>query len=229
MGAGTVSTRSPGGAGFLATWQWTHSIGSDAVNGRCAGEHLIEDDAERIEVTARIDRAIHPPGLFGRHIGERAGDGFGRRERLSFARQPRRDAEAGEPRRAIGAVHQDIAGFLVLVDEAGLVGFAQSRSDADREAQEDADLHRLAEQARERFAAGVLEHQHGATVFSHELQRPRRPSAIELVPELIFVREPFERQGRRAIRGEENRQDRLALALGAQPRSAKEHAFAISP
>jgi hypothetical protein len=43
------------------------------------------------------------------------------------------------------------------------------------------------------------------------------------------VREPFERQGRRAIRDEENRQDRLAFALGAQPRSAKENAFAISP
>jgi hypothetical protein len=109
------------------------------------------------------------------------------------------------------------------------VGFAQSYSDADREAQENADLHRLAEQARERFAAGVLEHQHGATVFSYELHRPRRPSAIELVPELIFVREPFERQGRRAIRGEENHQDRFALALGARARSAKENAFAIPP
>ena len=194
-----------------------------------ADEHLIEDDAERIKVTARVDRAIHPPGLFGRHIGERAGDGFGRRERPSFAWQPRCDAKAGEPHRAIGAVHQDIAGFLVLVDEADLVGFAESRSNADREAQENADLHRLAEQARERFAAGVLEHQHGATVFSYELQRPRRPNAIELVPELIFVRQPFERQGRRAIRGGENRQDRLALAVGAQARSAKENAFAIPP
>jgi hypothetical protein len=43
------------------------------------------------------------------------------------------------------------------------------------------------------------------------------------------VREPFERQGRRAIRREKNRQDGLALALGPQPRSAKENAFAISP
>jgi hypothetical protein len=115
------------------------------------------------------------------------------------------------------------------VDEAGLVGFGQSRSDADREAQENADLHRLAEQARERFAAGVLKHQHGATVFSYELQRPHRPSVVELVPELIFVREPFERQGRRAVRGEENHQDRLALALGLQAGSAKENAFAIPP
>ena len=33
-GAGTFSNRSPGGTGFLAMWQCTHSIGSAAVNGR---------------------------------------------------------------------------------------------------------------------------------------------------------------------------------------------------
>ena len=31
--AGIFSSRSLGGAGFLAMWQCTHSIGSDAVNG----------------------------------------------------------------------------------------------------------------------------------------------------------------------------------------------------
>src|ERR1700722_9753957 len=31
--AGTVLNRSRGETGFLAMWQWTHSIGSDAVNG----------------------------------------------------------------------------------------------------------------------------------------------------------------------------------------------------
>ena len=32
--AGTLSSRSAGGTGFLAIWQWTHSIGSAALNGR---------------------------------------------------------------------------------------------------------------------------------------------------------------------------------------------------
>ena len=32
-GAGTVSSRSLGGTGFLAIWQCTHSIGSAAVKG----------------------------------------------------------------------------------------------------------------------------------------------------------------------------------------------------
>ena len=43
-----------------------------------ARQHLIEGDAEGIEVAAGIDRAVHPPGLFRRHIGQRAGDELGR-------------------------------------------------------------------------------------------------------------------------------------------------------
>ncbi len=33
-GGGIFFNRSPGAIGFLAIWQCTHSIGSDAVNGR---------------------------------------------------------------------------------------------------------------------------------------------------------------------------------------------------
>ena len=75
----TSRNRSPGGTGCRAIWQCTHSIGSDAVNGKTAGEHLVERDAERVEVAAGIDRAVHPPGLFGGHVGERPGDHLGRR------------------------------------------------------------------------------------------------------------------------------------------------------
>ena len=31
--AGTLANRSAGGSGCRAIWQWTHSMGSDAVNG----------------------------------------------------------------------------------------------------------------------------------------------------------------------------------------------------
>ena len=52
-----------------------------------AREHLVERDAERVEVAAGVDRAVHASGLFGRHVGERAGDGLGRLGRLPLARQ----------------------------------------------------------------------------------------------------------------------------------------------
>ncbi len=58
-----------------------------------------------------------------------------------------------------------MSGLLILVDEAALVGLAQGPGNADRETEEDADLHGRAEQPSERFAAGILEHQHGPTVL----------------------------------------------------------------
>src|SRR5713101_4396702 len=45
-----------------------HRIGRGERQG--AREHLVERDAERIEVAAGIDRTIHPSGLFGRHVSE---------------------------------------------------------------------------------------------------------------------------------------------------------------
>ena len=113
-GAGTFSTRSPGGTGCRAMWQCTHSIGSAAVNGSDAREHLVERDAERVEVAAGIDRAVHPPGLFGRHVGERAGDGLGRLGRLALARQARGDAKPGEPHVAVAQSTRILAGLMSL-------------------------------------------------------------------------------------------------------------------
>ena len=115
------------------------------------------------------------------------------------------------------------AGFEVLVDEAALVGLAQRRGDADREAQEAARLHRRADEPSERLPARILEHQHGPAVLAHELQRPRRPGAVQLIFQLIFVREPIEDERRRVFRGDEQRQHglRLPSAPTRDPRQRK--------
>ena len=105
-----------------------HGIGGREGQGPC--EHLIKGDAERIEVAAGIDRAVHPAGLFGRHIGQRAGNGFGRLERLAFARQSRGDAKAGEANVPVGAVHQYMGRLEILVNETALVDPAERRGDA---------------------------------------------------------------------------------------------------
>jgi hypothetical protein len=106
-----------------------------------AGQHLVECDAERIEVAAEINRAVHPPGLFGRHVRERANDELGRRGRASLADQARGDTEPGEPDLFVLAIHQDMRRLHVLVDEAALMDLAQSSSDADRELQEASNLY----------------------------------------------------------------------------------------
>src|ERR1700730_10252957 len=57
--AGTLLERSSGGVGFLAMWQWTHSIGSEAVKGRPPGQHFIKGDAEGVEIAPAVNTAIH--------------------------------------------------------------------------------------------------------------------------------------------------------------------------
>src|SRR5882762_9679191 len=84
-------------------------------------EHLVERDAEGVEVAAGVDRAVHASGLFRRYIGERAGDRLGRRGRLPLARQTRSDTETGELDLSGNAVQQDIDRLDVLVDETAPV------------------------------------------------------------------------------------------------------------
>ncbi len=115
----------------------------------------------------------------------------------------------------------------VLVHEAGLVGLAQGHGDADREAKEAPRLNGRADEPSERLAAVILEHQHGTTVFAHEFQRPRRPSAVQLIFQLIFVREPIEDERRRVFRGDEHRQHGVPAAPGARARSSTEKGFAF--
>ena len=124
-GAGTCLTRSLGGVGWRAMWQCTHSIGSAALNGSRARQHLVERDAQRVEVAPSIDRAVHSAGLFGRHVGERAGDGLWRLWRLPLARQARRDPEPHEPDLACCGIDQRIGRLHILVNQPSSVKAAK--------------------------------------------------------------------------------------------------------
>ena len=94
-----------------------------------ARKHLVQGDAQRVEIAAGIDRAIHAPGLFRGHVGEGAGNDFRRRGRLALARQSGRDAKAGEPHVA-GVVHEHVLGLDVLMDQTALVDVAERRCQA---------------------------------------------------------------------------------------------------
>ena len=50
-------------------------------------KHFIQGDAERIEIAAGVDRAVHAAGLLGRDVGEGTGNAFRRRGRLTLAWQ----------------------------------------------------------------------------------------------------------------------------------------------
>src|SRR5262249_3664166 len=81
------------------------------------GKHLVEHDAESVEIGAGIDRAIHPPRLFWRHVGERAGKGLRLDGRLTLTRETRRQAESGQVHRVGCVVDENMDGLDVLVNE----------------------------------------------------------------------------------------------------------------
>src|SRR6185369_1932541 len=86
-----------------------------------ASQHLIERHTKRVEVATEIDRAVHPPGLFGRHVGQRAHDELGRPGHASLPDQARSDTETGEPDPFVVEVYQYMRRFQVLVNEAALM------------------------------------------------------------------------------------------------------------
>ena len=110
------------------------------------------------------------------------------------------------------------------------MGLAESRGDADREAQENA---RSPSAAPSRRASGSPPGS-SSTSMVRPSSRTSSSGRAAQAPSSSFLSSyscasRSSASGRRAIRGGENRQDRLALAVGAQARSAKENAFAIPP
>ena len=100
-----------------------------------ARERLVEDQAERVEVGARV----HGParGLLGRHVGERAHDVARQRQRVLAGEVG--DAEVGQLRRraargrAVG--HDHVLRLDVAVDDAALVGVVERVGEREADAQ----------------------------------------------------------------------------------------------
>ena len=105
-------------------------------------EHLVQSDAQRVEIAASIDRSIHAPGLFRGHVSKRTGNRFRRCRRLALARQSGRDAKAGEAYVA-GAVNEYIFGLDIFVDQTTLVGMAERRCQVNGKAQEMRQIERV--------------------------------------------------------------------------------------
>ena len=111
-----------------------HRIGGS--EGELPRQHFVEGDTQSIEIAAGVHRAVHPAGLFRRHVGERPRDHLRRREGLALARQTRGNAKPRQPHAATCRVHQDIGRLDVLMDETPLMYAAQRRCKRDRDAQE---------------------------------------------------------------------------------------------
>ncbi|MFT3768292.1 MAG: hypothetical protein QM820_22815 [Minicystis sp.] len=109
--------------------------GIGRVEGHAAGEHLVEGGAERVEVGAVIERAVHAPGLLGREVAERAFEHVGAVDARGLARERRGQAEVDEVDDAGPGVDHDVGRVHVLVDHAVAVDGRELLGDvrADRE------------------------------------------------------------------------------------------------
>ena len=74
------------------------------------------------------------------------------------------------------------AGLRILVEQAPPVELAQCGREPDGEAQPLRQCQRAAQEARQRLAPRVREHQHGPPLMLRERQRPHGPGGIELRP-----------------------------------------------
>src|SRR6267154_2591055 len=184
-------------------------------------EHLIERDAEGVEVAAGVDRAVHSSGLFGRHIGERAGDRLGWRGRLPLAWQTRGNAEPYQPHAAACRVHQDICRLDVLMDKASLMHLAERARERDRDAQEMRYVQWSAKQSIDRRTARILKHQRYAVVVVRQRDWTRRPVSVKFGFERIFVFKPLDASERSFFRG--NKQNRRQAIAGAPVESKVSH------
>ncbi len=125
-----------------------------------AGEHLVERDAEGVEVGAPVDHPVHPPGLLGRQVGQRALERAGAGGFLRLLREAGRDAEIDDAGRGRPGVDHDVVGLDVLVNDLEAVERVEGVRERDRQRQRGGDVERAGpEDVMERGGAEILEDQ----------------------------------------------------------------------
>ena len=97
--------------------------GGVADERRFAHEHLVRNDAQRVQVAPSIELTI-ARRLLGRHVRRSTDRHTGRRQARRFARVHHRagDAEVGDERAPVDAVQQNVVGLDVTVDDTARMG-----------------------------------------------------------------------------------------------------------
>ncbi|MFT3773198.1 MAG: hypothetical protein QM820_48080 [Minicystis sp.] len=97
--------------------------------------------------------------MLGRDVRQRALDEADGLRRLGLARDPGGQSEVGYLHLSRRGIDDDVGRLEILVDDVPAMHLGHRLRDGDREAKEPLHLHRRAEQAIERLAAGVLRDQ----------------------------------------------------------------------
>jgi len=160
-----------------------------------------------------IHRSIHAPRLFRGHVSEGARNGLRRCGRLALARQPGRDAKAGEPYVACVAAwfqrDEHVLRLDVFMYQAPLMDAAERRCHANCERQKSNRIERLClvllkavplKNAVERLSARVGENQDCPSFVAGECNGLGRPRGLKLGCQRVFVLEASQTLGQRSFR-----------------------------
>jgi hypothetical protein len=133
---------------FIKRSRLARNVAVDPLQGvasskrQMAREHLVGGDSQRVEIAAGIHRAIHAAGLFGRHVGQGAGNDLRRRRRLALVRDLSRNAEAGEPNITVD-IDEHIRRLNVLMYKTMAMNLAKRFRQANGNTQETRQMKRL--------------------------------------------------------------------------------------
>ncbi len=130
------------------------------LEGQPSRKELVENDADRVEVAARVERVAAT--LLGRHVlGRAAHDSGARDRRLRFLDLHLREAEVDDLHEVAAAAHRledDVLGLEVAVDDVEVMRFGERRERLSEHVDHAPERERpvLVRHAREVFAAQVL-------------------------------------------------------------------------
>jgi hypothetical protein len=157
------------------------------LEGQAPREHLVERDAQRIEVGAAVDDPVHAPRLLGRQVRQGALDELqGSCGRL-LAGEAGGEPEVGELHLAGRRVEEDVLGLQVPVEDALLVQLRHGPRDTDRKLQESLDGHGRAEDVVERRTAEILQDERRHPLVLHEVERPHDRLEVQRCSNRVLV------------------------------------------
>ena len=156
-------------------------VGSRERQGTC--QHLVKRDAEGIKVATRVDRAVHPPGLFRSHVSQCSGDELGRFGSLVLAAKARSNPKTENPDVTRRGVHQNIGRLYILVNQLLFVQPGDCSCESDTEAQELRQLHRPGKEPIKGFTSRIFKYERYLSPSLRKSQRTHRPGRVQFAPQ----------------------------------------------
>ncbi len=182
-----------------------------------ARQHLVEDDAQGVEIGPLVDPAVHPACLLRGHVRQRPLDEPGVLEVLELAGYPGRNPQIGDLHLAGGGVEEQVLRLDVLVDDVVPVQRGERLDQAEGEGEEALERHRPIQEPIERHAAEILQDQR--RLIAEHLERIGLDDGrgVERPGDLVLVAQPLEGARARVIAPEDLEHHGTAVVLAYTP------------